>query len=138
MNDKTCGRDLSCDLVVEHPSVSRYHARVRLADDGLVWVEDSGSGNGTFLRRCDVWKRIGKANLCISDAIRFGEQEVPLEQLTALFAGQAKVRLGDRPFPLQAGHIGASLRANLNEGGEQLQKPRRNPATGKVEDNPHV
>jgi pSer/pThr/pTyr-binding forkhead associated (FHA) protein len=128
MIQKTCGRDPACDLVVEHPTVSRFHARIELADDGVVWVEDDHSCNGTHLKRCDNWTRIYKASLCIGDSIRFGDFEVPLEQVTALFAGEAKVRLRARRFPFQ---VKAAP-------GEQIQKPRRNPVTGKVEENPHA
>mgnify|MGYP000871580025 CR=1 FL=1 len=39
------GRDPSADLVIEHPSVSRRHARVDVA--GGLGVTDLGSANGT-------------------------------------------------------------------------------------------
>jgi pSer/pThr/pTyr-binding forkhead associated (FHA) protein len=128
MKEMTCGRDSNCDLVVEDAvedaTVSRVHARISLADDGVVWVQDNASTNGTFLNRCDKWTRIGKASLCIGDGIRFGDYEVPLEQITALFAGQTKVRLRARRFPFQIRSAPA----------EQIRKPRRNPATGRVEE----
>lgn len=126
MMEKTCGRDTSCDLGIEDATVSRIHARIRLADDGVVWVQDNDSSNGTFLHRCDRWIRIGKASLCIGDGIRFGDLEVPLEDLTALFAGAPKLRLRARRFPFQVKTAPA----------EQIHKPRRNPATGRVEEKP--
>lgn len=128
MMQKTCGRDPACDLVIEHPTVSRFHARIELAQDGVVWVQDDDSSNGTFLNRCDRWTRVSKTSLCIGDGIRFGDFKVPLEQITALFDGASKVRLRARRFPSQ----------RTTDAAEQLQKPRRNPATGKVEDNPHA
>ncbi|MBT8075450.1 MAG: FHA domain-containing protein, partial [Gammaproteobacteria bacterium] len=82
---KTCGREPSCELVLEHATISRLHARIELADDGLVSVRDAGSQNGTFLNRNDNWIRIKKAVLCIGDRVRFGDVEVPLERLTAVF-----------------------------------------------------
>ncbi|MCW8927110.1 MAG: FHA domain-containing protein [Xanthomonadales bacterium] len=124
MKQKTCGRDPACDLVIEHPSVSRFHARIELAEDGVVWVQDDASSNGTFLHRCDSWTRIGKASLCIGDGIRLGEYELPLEQITALFSGAAKVRLRTRRFPFQVKPATV----------ERIDKPRRNPATGRVEE----
>lgn len=42
------GRDRPCQLVLEHPSVSRRHAAVRRGKGGYV-IEDLGSTNGTFL-----------------------------------------------------------------------------------------
>ena len=126
MMEKTCGRDAGCDLVVEHETVSRIHARISLADDGIVWVQDNDSSNGTFLHRCEKWTQIGKASLCIGDGIRFGEYEVPLEDITALFSGETRVRLRARRFPFQVRTAPT----------EQLNKPRRNPATGRVEEKP--
>ena len=43
----TIGRDASCDVVIPDRQVSRYHARVTPADDGVL-LEDLGSKNGTF------------------------------------------------------------------------------------------
>lgn len=138
MKSKTCGRDPACDLIIEHPTVSRFHASIELAEDGLVWVRDEASSNGTFLQRCDTWIRINRAGLCIGDGIRFGEHAVDLQQLTSLFASEANVRLADRPFALQKKHIAAGEQAGLNDAGEPLRKPRRNPATGRIEEKPRA
>lgn len=44
----TIGRDLSCDIVLDHPSISRQHARIEY--DGKAYrVRDLGSTNGTYL-----------------------------------------------------------------------------------------
>lgn len=42
------GRASSNDVVLDHPSVSKLHARLRLTDHGF-WVEDAGSQNGSSL-----------------------------------------------------------------------------------------
>jgi pSer/pThr/pTyr-binding forkhead associated (FHA) protein/subtilisin family serine protease len=42
------GRGSENDLVLEHPTVSRRHARITCAD-GVCMVEDLGSSNGTFV-----------------------------------------------------------------------------------------
>ena len=42
------GRDPACDHVLDHPAVSRRHARISRRGD-LVVVEDLGSANGTFV-----------------------------------------------------------------------------------------
>jgi adenylate cyclase len=60
-----------CDFVVAHPTVSRRHARLRVAGDALQ-VEDLGSTNGTKL----------------------GEQALRAGEPVALHAG-SKLRLGD-------------------------------------------
>jgi DNA-binding winged helix-turn-helix (wHTH) protein len=41
------GRDETCDIVIADRQVSRFHARLSLADDGVL-LEDLGSKNGTF------------------------------------------------------------------------------------------
>ncbi|MGR4065985.1 MAG: FHA domain-containing protein [Vulcanimicrobiaceae bacterium] len=42
------GRSSGCDLVLEDPEVSRRHARLE-AENGVPYVRDLGSSNGTFL-----------------------------------------------------------------------------------------
>ena len=42
------GRDLSCDIPLSDPEISRRHARFFIRD-GNAFVEDLGSTNGTFL-----------------------------------------------------------------------------------------
>jgi ABC transport system ATP-binding/permease protein len=43
--DFTIGRDATCDLVLDHPTVSRRHARIAIADE-TTWIEDLGSSTG--------------------------------------------------------------------------------------------
>ena len=131
---RTCGREPSCDLVLEHSTLSRLHARIELSDDGLVSINDSGSSNGTFLNRNDRWIRARKVTLSIGDRIRFGDIEVPLEQLTAVFGRRANIRLEARRFPHRHGKGVAQPSAGKADPGPSLNKPRRNPATGKIED----
>lgn len=46
--DAILGRDLDCDIVLEHHRVSRRHARVRVADsEDVLVIEDLGSRSGT-------------------------------------------------------------------------------------------
>lgn len=133
-NIKTCGREPTCDLVLENETLSRIHARIELADDGLVSVHDNGSSNGTFLNRNDSWVRASKLTLCIGDRIRFGDVEIPLQQLTAVFGKHAKTRLEARRFPVRPGKIAAMPMAGKQDQEAALQKPRRNPVTGKIEE----
>ena len=62
------GRDAACDIVIDHPSVSGRHARIRQSGRGL-YLTDLGSTNGTFVNDDKVvdcqlahqdWIRIGK------------------------------------------------------------------------------
>ena len=131
---KTCGREPSCDLVLEDATLSRLHARIELADDGLVSIQDAGSSNGTFLNRNDTWIRARKVTLCIGDRIRFGEIEVPLERLTAVFGKRAGSRLEARRFPIRHGKTAVGAVKGQADHGPSLRKPRRNPVTGKIEE----
>jgi len=133
-NIKTCGREPTCDLVLENETLSRVHARVELADDGLVSIHDAGSSNGIFLNRNDSWVRARKLTLCIGDRIRFGDVEVPLDQLTAVFGKRATTRLEARHFPVRPGKSGIKPMTGKQDLEAVLQKPRRNPATGKIEE----
>ena len=131
---KTCGRDPSCDLVLADTTLSRWHATIELADDGLVSVSDGESSNGTFINRNDSWVRIRRVILCIGDRISFGDVEVPLEHLTAVFGKRANIRLEARHFPNRHGKSVARPVTAESDHGASLRKPRRNPATGKIEE----
>lgn len=131
---RTCGRDPGCDLVLDHPTLSRLHARLELAADGLVWVHDERSSNGTFINRNGDWVQIGKAMLCTGDLIRFGDLEVPLAELTAVFGRHATIRLGAQRFRIKPARGTARPSAGQPDHGPLLNKPRRNPVTGKIED----
>ena len=62
------GRDPAATVLVDHKSVSREHARIRISA-GAATLEDLGSKNGTFLRG----KRLtGAAPLFDGDEIRIG------------------------------------------------------------------
>jgi DNA-binding winged helix-turn-helix (wHTH) protein len=62
------GRDPAATVLVDHKSVSREHARIRLSA-GAATLEDLGSKNGTFLRGSRL---TGTAPLSDGDEIRIG------------------------------------------------------------------
>ena len=134
MNVKTIGRETSCDLVIEDATVSRQHASIELSEDGSVWVVDADSRNGSFLNRNDAWIRFCKVTLCVGDRIRLGDYEVPLQQLTSVFGKRANVKLGEQHFSLRQGGKGSRKLSGWDEPGSSLQKPKRNPLTGQVEE----
>ena len=131
---KTCGRDPSCDLVLEHVTLSRLHAHIELTGAGHVSILDAGSSNGTFVNRNERWVRAKRVTLSIGDRIRFGDVEVPLQTLTALFGKRASIRLEARRFPIRQGRAIARPAPAQHDHGPSLNKPRRNPATGKIEE----
>ncbi|MFH1278478.1 MAG: GGDEF domain-containing protein [Candidatus Eisenbacteria bacterium] len=70
----TAGRDDSCDLVLLDPGVSRRHLRVRRGDEGVYFLEDLNSTNGTALGSRPV------------------EGAVPLREGDKIFAGDTVLR----------------------------------------------
>jgi pSer/pThr/pTyr-binding forkhead associated (FHA) protein len=62
------GRDPANEIVVDHPQVSRYHARF-IWENGRVYVEDTGSSNGTYLNRVRIE---GRKMIKNGDAIGLG------------------------------------------------------------------
>jgi diguanylate cyclase (GGDEF)-like protein len=61
------GRAPSCDVPIDHESVSRRHARVLKKGDGY-WVEDLGSTNGTFVND----GRVAARDLAQGDQLKIG------------------------------------------------------------------
>jgi len=131
---KTLGRGTECDLVLKHDSVSRLHASIEVTDEGYLAVGDLNSSNGTFLNRNGRWIRTRRAILGTRDRIRFGEHEVALGELIALFGDQARVQLREgysvRGKPL----LFDQMLAGLPKPKIVLENPRRNPLTGDIEE----
>lgn len=67
----TVGRAPRCGLLVEHPSVSKEHARLERAPEGGLLVEDLGSTNGTFVNGQQLAAH-AKHPVRPDDAVRFG------------------------------------------------------------------
>jgi len=68
----TLGRDPSCDLVLDHPTVSRLHAQIRKMDGNFV-LFDLKSTNGTFVngQRVEVQRQ-----LQVGDEIRIASYKI--------------------------------------------------------------
>lgn len=64
------GRDLSNDIVINDPEISRRHARL-FAQGGSYVLEDLGSTNGTFI---NGQRLVGPAILRPGDSVTFGER----------------------------------------------------------------
>lgn len=128
------GRSPACELQLDHDSVSRRHATVKLTDEGYLAVHDEGSSNGSFLQRNGRWVRIRRVVLGTQDRIRFGEHEVPLDRLVELFGKRSRVRLREgytaRGRPL----VFDDYPGDLPKPRVVLENPRRNPLTGDIEE----
>ncbi|MDP2271566.1 MAG: FHA domain-containing protein [Archangium sp.] len=68
------GRDVSCDLTIDSPRISRQHAVLHVLDE-RVEVEDLGSSNGTWYQD----QRIDKRTLVHGDEVFFGDTSVRIE-----------------------------------------------------------
>ncbi|CAN1244358.1 Uncharacterized protein ZK632.2 [Linum perenne] len=66
------GRVDLCDFVLEHPTVSRFHAVLQFKRSGDAYLYDVGSTHGTFINKSQVEKRVYVA-LHVGDVIRFGQ-----------------------------------------------------------------
>jgi len=68
------GRSATCDLVINAPTISRQHARVRL-DDGRVFLSDAGSTYGTLVNGVPIK---GEHELKSGDSFVIGHLQVTL------------------------------------------------------------
>jgi pSer/pThr/pTyr-binding forkhead associated (FHA) protein len=131
---RTIGRASDCSLVLDHGSVSRVHASIRLTPEGYLAVQDADSSNGTFLCRNGRWIRVRKVILGTQDRIRFGDCEVELDRLVDCFGRDSRVRLREgytvRGRPLVFDDRPGELRRPRIV----LENPRRNPLTGDIEE----
>lgn len=65
------GRLDLCDFVLEHPTISRFHAVIQFKRSGDAYLYDLGSTHGTFLNKNQVEKNT-YIDLHVGDVIRFG------------------------------------------------------------------
>jgi putative nucleotidyltransferase with HDIG domain len=68
---KTIGRSDDADVVIDEPSLSRLHARVRMASTGVVTIEDVGSMNGVYVN--GTKRQV--ATVTAGDSVRLGAIE---------------------------------------------------------------
>jgi pSer/pThr/pTyr-binding forkhead associated (FHA) protein len=68
---KTIGRGSQADVTIEHPSLSRLHARVTAEADGLLAIDDLGSTNGVLVNG----RELTSSYLRQGDLVRLGDVE---------------------------------------------------------------
>jgi pSer/pThr/pTyr-binding forkhead associated (FHA) protein len=78
------GRDPSCDLVVDDPYISKFHARI-VIEEGVMVIEDEGSINGTWVNGLKVWRHVLDAG---TDRIKLGHTEWTGGELLAAIRGR--------------------------------------------------
>ncbi|KAK9116383.1 hypothetical protein Sjap_015330 [Stephania japonica] len=65
------GRVELCDFILEHPTISRFHAVLQFKQNGDAYLYDIGSTHGTFINKNQVKKKV-YSELHVGDVIRFG------------------------------------------------------------------
>jgi pSer/pThr/pTyr-binding forkhead associated (FHA) protein len=112
------GRDPSNDVVIEHPSVSGRHAKIRQSASG-VFIADLGSTNGTFVNEdkivdCQLahqdWVNIGK-HILIVDLYETLSLDATVQMLMAGSSGSADA---EGTMMLDMEMSGTSYRAQLD------------------------
>jgi predicted component of type VI protein secretion system len=112
------GRDPSNDVVIEHPSVSGRHAKIRQSASG-VFIADLGSTNGTFVNEdkivdCQLahqdWINIGK-HILIVDLYETLSLDATVQMLMAGSSGSADAE-GTMMLDMEVS--GTSYRAQLD------------------------
>jgi len=61
------GRSSDCDICLAAAHLSRRHAELTVTEDGVLYIKDLGSANGTYLNG----KRIAEARIKRGDELRF-------------------------------------------------------------------
>ncbi|EOY19164.1 SMAD/FHA domain-containing protein, putative isoform 2, partial [Theobroma cacao] len=60
-----------CDVVLEHPTISRFHAVLQFRSSGQAYIYDLGSKHGTFINKSQVTRRT-YVDVHVGDVIQFG------------------------------------------------------------------
>lgn len=74
----TVGRSRDNGIIIDHPSVSNFHAAFSRTADSSLWLADLGSSNGTFVNGVQVLSNERKF-VKAGDRVRFGDVDTELE-----------------------------------------------------------
>jgi predicted component of type VI protein secretion system len=78
------GRHPDCDIVVNEPTVSRYHAEMVQGSDGRFYLTDRTSASGTWHRDGESWVRIRQAFIGHEEPIMLGRYATSADALLRL------------------------------------------------------
>ncbi len=77
----TLGRSPRCEIIIDHWSISRRHALLRIAGDSIT-IEDLGSANGTKVRALKLEPR-ARAPISVGESVQIGSNfSIILQQRT--------------------------------------------------------
>ncbi|XVF81821.1 hypothetical protein PTKIN_Ptkin15bG0186700 [Pterospermum kingtungense] len=121
------GRVDLCDFVLEHPTISRFHAVLQFRSSGEAYLYDLGSTHGTFINKNQVTKRT-YVDVHVGDVIRFGHSSrlyifqgpselMPLEKdLKVIRESKIREEMLDREASLRRAKAEASLADGISWG----------------------
>ncbi|KAH9622337.1 hypothetical protein KSS87_000963 [Heliosperma pusillum] len=115
------GRIDLCDFVLEHPTISRFHAVIQFNASGNAYLYDLGSTHGTFINKKQVKAKV-YVDLHVGDVIRFGHssrlyifqgpEDLMLPEVDLKGSSYAK----DREASLRRAREGAALADGISWG----------------------
>ncbi|KAK0584085.1 hypothetical protein LWI29_007387 [Acer saccharum] len=121
------GRVDLCDFVLEHPTISRFHAVIQFRKSGAAYLYDVGSTHGTFVNKNQVKKRV-YVDLHVGDVIRFGQSSrlyifqgpselMPVEKdLKIIRESKMQQEMIDREDSLRRARMNSSLADGISWG----------------------
>lgn len=121
------GRVDLCDFVLEHPTISRFHAVLQFRSNGDAYLCDLGSTHGSFINKNQVKKKIF-VDLHVGDVIRFGHSSrlyifqgpnhlmLPESDLTVMKKAKMREETLDREASLQRARREASVADGISWG----------------------
>ena len=112
------GRGSDCGLILDEPEMSRHHAAIENAGDGI-YLRDLGSANGTFVN-----------GVLVRDAVLHTDDQIAFDRNRFLLEAPSLPTRGDlaqEPAPAQAVNITQTMRA--------IDKPAAQPAVPAEERN---
>ncbi|KAK1563674.1 hypothetical protein Q3G72_030964 [Acer saccharum] len=121
------GRVDLCDFVLEHPTISRFHAVIQFRKSGAAYLYDVGSTHGTFVNKNQVKKKV-YVDLHVGDVIRFGQSSrlyifqgpselMPVEKdLKIIRESKMQQEMIDREDSLRRARMNSSLADGISWG----------------------
>ncbi|KAI5665777.1 hypothetical protein M9H77_15630 [Catharanthus roseus] len=117
------GRVDLCDFLLEHPTISRFHAVIQFKSSGEAYLYDLGSTHGTFINKNEVKKKV-YVELHVGDVIRFGHssrlyifqgpQDLMLPEADLRSIRKAKIQQDMKD--MEASLLRAKLEASMADG----------------------
>lgn len=121
------GRVDLCDFVLEHPTISRFHAVLQFNKNGDAFIYDLSSTHGTFVNKNQVKKKV-YVELHVGDVIRFGHSSrlyilqgpsdlmPPEKDLTISRKAKVREEMKDMEASLRRAKLEASLADGISWG----------------------